>query len=1324
MVPSPGLAKLEVGIVSRHLSAIRVVILGILAAGILTLLGLLFSGPASAGPPVPCSDYWVGGQSGAGGPQDWNNSFNWAPNADGSGVGVVPGPDDVVCMATDPATTEVQVQSGENDTADLVYFPASGSEVPFLYVSPGGGGGTLTLGPDPSTVDNFENSDGSLIGVGGTPVEFTVDGVGTLTESGAFDNIQYEAAGTTSVPSAAQNFELAQNSVLEVPAGGNLTIGDSGYIYTDGSTGAAVTLDQGGTIDYDATASGHQGTIDAAFNDNGTVSATTGQLLLSDNGTLGPDAVASGITGGQVVVYNGSDFTAGTTAGTTGSINGLYLETGGGIGPGDFTLSGGASATFDDASGVEDTGLLSVASGTTLVMQTDEPESMSGGSEIDNSGTIDFEVSSTLNCDESSDQVVNEPGGVIELPATSRGQIADIQCTVIDNGTLEATFGTLDLDQMTVFGSTANATSQSGGELLLTSSGTAYPPAEIGGSPQTGSISGLTLADGSTLDGPGTLENDVSGASVNFEGPFVSAGVVVSNGPGETLYLDQGTVTVVDGGSQVVNYGDITMDDSSTLADGDDAGSQFINKSTGVVTYQGSFANLTASINLITTNLGTIKALYGILNVNLSAGNLPLDGVLTGGNYDVSNAELDIPNVGAIAGGGTEYEQAPDILADDATIDIGPNGTMETGSGPLTSLTSVQSGAVLTTSGNLELSGSLGSSGTITVSGGTLTADTGIYLNGDSTTSVAAGATLTSGSSGSGGITLAPPSGAASAPTLTGSGTVEGVIDNEGGDVSPSLLGAALTVNGSSASYNQTPAEGGSPALSVTIASSGTTAGTNFSQLAVDGPATLGGALDITSTGYVPTAGDSFTILTATSVTGHFATINGTAIASSGLAFAISYTATSVVLTTSSIAVTGVSPNPIGQGASGVAVTITGLGFGSSDTVTGASGVTFSNVVEVNYETLTADVTVTPTAATGAGMVSVTPSGGSAITCASCFTVDAAAKISKFSVAAVARPATNTSVTVTGTGFSSSPSTLSVSFSGPGTAVTGRISGTVSATSFTMLVTVPTTAATGEYSVTVHNGDYGVGGCTSCLKVEVIPTVTSLTPAKFGQGASGVAVTILGNYFATGATVTCSNTGVSFSSVVVKSATEITAKVTVKSTAGIGPATVTVSDPGQGSGAKTSALTVDAAPHPTSLSPNSEKQGTTSAVVDVRGTGFVSKDTVKFSGSGVTDVYVANVGTTEIELKVTVSKTAAITKYSVTVVNPDGGTATCANCFSVAKAAAPNKPAVPKAPVRSELAGQHRPALSAALLGTRWSGYHLPGSPAANRAGVTRSRRE
>jgi hypothetical protein len=88
------------------------------------------------------------------------------------------------------------------------------------------------------------------------------------------------------------------------------------------------------------------------------------------------------------------------------------------------------------------------------------------------------------------------------------------------------------------------------------------------------------------------------------------------------------------------------------------------------------------------------------------------------------------------------------------------------------------------------------------------------------------------------------------------------------------------------------------------IAINGATAGTKYDQLKVTKAATLGGTLNISlGAGFTPTVGQTFTILTASSVSDTFATVNGLAINGSEH-FTIAYHASSVVLTVVSGALT------------------------------------------------------------------------------------------------------------------------------------------------------------------------------------------------------------------------------------------------------------------------------------------------------------------------------------------------------------------------------------------------------------------------------------
>jgi hypothetical protein len=124
--------------------------------------------------------------------------------------------------------------------------------------------------------------------------------------------------------------------------------------------------------------------------------------------------------------------------------------------------------------------------------------------------------------------------------------------------------------------------------------------------------------------------------------------------------------------------------------------------------------------------------------------------------------------------------------------------------------------------------------------------------------------------------------------TFLGHGPLTGGLDNEA-IVAPDSTGGALFESGP---YVQS----GVGTLSVTIDGSG--AGHGYSQLAVTGSAGIAGTLDITTpSGFAPTLGESFSILTASAgLSGTFSSVVGTQL-SGGDHYNVVYGANSVTLT-------------------------------------------------------------------------------------------------------------------------------------------------------------------------------------------------------------------------------------------------------------------------------------------------------------------------------------------------------------------------------------------------------------------------------------------
>jgi hypothetical protein len=182
--------------------------------------------------------------------------------------------------------------------------------------------------------------------------------------------------------------------------------------------------------------------------------------------------------------------------------------------------------------------------------------------------------------------------------------------------------------------------------------------------------------------------------------------------------------------------------------------------------------------------------------------------------------------------------------------------------------------------------------------------------------------------------------------------------------------------------------------------------------------------------------------------------------------------------------VTGLAP---ASGIAGTAVTITGTDFTGTTAVdfTGAPGAAF---------TLVSDTQIDTTVPVGAltGPITVTNSAGGGAS--SAFVIEVVPTVTGL---APASGIAGTAVTITGTDFTG---TTAVDFTGaPGAAFT-LVSDTQIDT------TVPVGALTGPITVTNSAG----GGASSAFVIEVVPTVTGLSPTSGFEGAS---VTMTGTGF-------------------------------------------------------------------------------------------------------------------------------------------------------------------------------------------------------------------
>ena len=263
------------------------------------------------------------------------------------------------------------------------------------------------------------------------------------------------------------------------------------------------------------------------------------------------------------------------------------------------------------------------------------------------------------------------------------------------------------------------------------------------------------------------------------------------------------------------------------------------------------------------------------------------------------------------------------------------------------------------------------------------------------------------------------------------------------------------------------------------------------------------------------------------------------------------------------------------------------------------------------------------------------------------------------------------------------------------TAATGN--GSTTGTSFT--VTTTPSSALSAASVSVASGQvvYDFSQATIALGSAVTLALTSFNEsltsyAQFGQGDAAT-MYIYGSGFAYdggNVTVTSNAPGLTFNDA---AATEtnlsgtpggfgyVAVPFTSTSSTTPGFYSVTVADDNGTTTALANAIVVDAAPTVTSISPNTLPQSGATTVT-VTGTGFTSGTTLALmasngtmlkidaSSTGTVQGATTPVSATQFTAYVTVenpvnSGPATVGAYSATVTNPDGGTSTTANVFTV-----------------------------------------------------------
>src|SRR5882762_10171141 len=182
------------------------------------------------------------------------------------------------------------------------------------------------------------------------------------------------------------------------------------------------------------------------------------------------------------------------------------------------------------------------------------------------------------------------------------------------------------------------------------------------------------------------------------------------------------------------------------------------------------------------------------------------------------------------------------------------------------------------------------------------------------------------------------------------------------------------------------------------------------------------------------------------------------------------------------------------------------------------------------------------------------------------------------------------------------------------------------------------------------------------------PTVNSVNPSSGTQGQSLPSVIITGSNLQSGATCNF-GAGITVNSCTFSSASQLTASITISSTATLGTRNVTVTNPDSQTGTLTNGFSVTTGGPPppptvTSVNPNSGAQGQSLPSVIITGSNFQSGATCSF-GVGITVNSCTFNSATQLTASITISSTATLGARNVTVTNPDNQTSTLTNGFSV-----------------------------------------------------------
>lgn len=688
------------------------------------------------------------------------------------------------------------------------------------------GGGTISMNASNSDISGFSGVGGTLVNVDNTIQGQGQVGLGVISIMNQA-TISASTATLTVQPSVAG---LVNTGTMQAASGSTLSFHGGFSSTTFTNTGGTIKALSGGTVLL------NEGTfVGGILSTVGTGTFTTA--------SGGENPILSGLTNagnfiipqGAAVILEGSDTNSGTFKMQNST---LYVE-------GAVTLQGKGKVTMTDS----DLNLVGGYNGTATLTLT---QPISGAGTVGNSA-LTLVNQSTVNATGTNNHLI------IASTATTNTK------------TLEATQGgTLEL---------RTPINNKGGKIeALAGSTVLLNGATISGGTLTTSGSGSFQVNTGTLDGTASVLTNsglfvVAGRNfLNLQGTINNAGVIALDASGGCLSLaapttleGSGVVTMTSTNCFLASASADTLTNKSTI---EGAGSIGDSNPMGITNAGSIIANQSTPLTIAPdpvlgfSNTGTLSVNNAsTMNINGPFKNF-VNGTLKGGIYSLAGT-LEFPNAAI-------KTNAANLTLNGAAAQILDNIS---GNNALKSLASNSAAGVfsLQTGANVAATNKFTNKGKVTVGSGSSFAVRS-YAQSANTTTVDGTLTASTGLTVQGG-------------SLLGKGNLAAVVTSNGpittGDSATNP--GVLTVSGS---YTQSAAG----VLNTPI---GQTA-TGHGQLAVSNGVSLNGTLNLSLiNGFVPALGSNFTLVTGSAISGQFATVNGKSINSSEH-FEVNYSGTAV----------------------------------------------------------------------------------------------------------------------------------------------------------------------------------------------------------------------------------------------------------------------------------------------------------------------------------------------------------------------------------------------------------------------------------------------